>query len=140
MRVLILTVWTVFTLLAFSYKKYNVDRSWVGSCTMNLDGEDELVQVLKLDTVVVLMRPQMDPYFRQFDPESDPKKYYFGGFELNMTNEENVMLYKIEKNTVTDTIVVFDRETYAETMKIVISEIIDTVSVCSMGKFEWKEE
>jgi hypothetical protein len=139
MRVLFYFVLVFLTFFSCDTKKNQEGKDWVGNCMMTVNEKEVGITFLHQDTAVALALRGFDPEFRKINPESGVKIYQFSkGFQVDVTDEENVMVYQIEKKTVIDTVAIFDVDTKKELTNIVESEVYDTLGACRLGSFKMK--
>jgi hypothetical protein len=137
MKAFFLTIVAVSFFLACKSKTEDSGGSKVAKCIMTVNEREIDLTFVHNDTSVIFMVRGFDPEFRKVSSESDTKIYQFSkGFQVDMTDEEDVMVYQIEKKTVIDTVAIFDVDTQKELTNIVESEVYDTLGSCRLGSFK----
>lgn len=137
MRSLLLITFSL--LLFFSCKETKKSKGnlvYTGTCNTGENGEPQELTLIIHDSTLVLLPKKKDPtIMSNRDEEGNLKtSAIFGDLTVDFSNKDDVKGYIINQIVSMDTIANFDMETKKETIQVVESLTLDTVSTCTFTK------
>lgn len=125
-------------LLAFLFlgASLNFSSQYESECITSLNGEPKKLAFFIQEAEVVLIQPNTDPYIWPLllKDGSQRTEIKSGNFVINFLDQKHINGYLIKETVVLDTIIDFNYETKTEVVKVVKSEIKDTLSSCIFTK------
>jgi hypothetical protein len=112
------------------------DIKYEAQCALGSNGESENVVLFLSDTSVILIRHQQDPHIWPLKDKDGQLRnsVKLGNLSVDYSDRNAITGYVIKENKQMDTIANFDAETKKETIQVVESLTLDTVSTCSFTK------